>query len=111
MGQPAEKTPQHKPALGHIGLERGYNLLTVPEYGRTLEKAGFANVRAVDNTDYFIEILQGELAKFEPMKEEVARDYSLADYEYICKGWKDKVVRCKDGDQVWGYFFAQKLYA
>merc|ERR1711893_169002 len=52
--------------------QRGYNLLTVKEYGRTLERAGFSDVEALDNSKYFIEILNGEVQKFEPMKNQVA---------------------------------------
>ena len=90
--------------------QRGYNLLTVPEYGETLEEAGFANVEAVDNTEYFIEILNKELELFRPKKSEMEREYTLKDYDDIVSGWEEKVVRCGKGDQVWGLFVAEKLY-
>ena len=34
--------------------QRGYHLLTVKQYGAVLESAGFQDVDAKDNTDYFV---------------------------------------------------------
>jgi phosphoethanolamine N-methyltransferase len=30
------------------------------------------------------------------------------DYDYLVNGWKDKLVRCDEGDQRWGLFYAEK---
>jgi len=90
--------------------QRGYNLLTVKDYGATLERAGFGDVEAKDNTDYFIEILKSELSRYKPKKADVLKRFSEADYTAICDGWKEKIDRCGTGDQVWGYFKAQKMY-
>ena len=60
-------------------------------------------------TDYFVEMLQAEIVKFEEMKDEFIKEFSEKDYEYIMNGWKDKLVRCSIGDQVWGKFYCQKL--
>ncbi len=90
--------------------QRGYNLLTVTEYGRAIEEAGFGQVEAEDESDYFVEILRGEIERFEPMQEEVVREYSQGDYDYILRGWRDKIARVSRGDQVWGCFRAKKLY-
>ena len=80
------------------------------DYGATLERAGFGDVLAKDNTAYFIEILKGELARYKPKKADVLKNFSEADYTAICDGWKQKIDRCGTGDQVWGYFMAQKMY-
>jgi phosphoethanolamine N-methyltransferase len=32
----------------------------------------------------------------------------VADYDYLVQGWKDKLVRCEQGDQKWGFFYAEK---
>ncbi len=79
-------------------------------YGATIEKAGFGEVEAVDNTKYFMSILEDEMSRFVPMKAEMVRDFSLADYTSICEGWKQKLDRCRQGDQAWGYFRAQKQF-
>ncbi len=81
------------------------------DYGATLERAGFGDVSAIDHTDYFMEILRDELSRYEPMKEEVLRRFTIEDYDAICGGWKEKMVRCRRGEQVWGYFTARKLYS
>ena len=80
------------------------------DYGATLERAGFGDVVPMDNTPYFIEILKGELTRYKPKKADVMRNFSEADYTAICDGWKQKIDRCGTGDQVWGYFKAQKTY-
>ena len=50
--------------------QRGYNLLSVADYGGTIEKAGFGDVQAIDKTADFINILSNELVKFEQIKDE-----------------------------------------
>ena len=55
---------------------RGYNLLTVLDYGKTMEKVGFRNVSAMDRTKQFITVLQSELEKFKGMKEQFIKVHS-----------------------------------
>ena len=89
---------------------RGYNLLTVPEYGQVLESVGFIEVEAKDMTQEFIGILKREVADFSSRKDAIIKEFSSKDFDYIVNGWNDKVKRCSDGDQVWGYFLAKKPY-
>ena len=91
--------------------QRGYHLMTVSEYGTTLENAGFANVGAVDNSKYFQEVLDKELKDFTNIKDEIVAEYSMDDFAYICNGWNDKMQRVGSGEQVWGYFTARKMFA
>ena len=49
---------------------RGYNLLSVADYGKVIEKVGFENVEAIDKTDQFIDVLKNELKKFDDIKED-----------------------------------------
>lgn len=32
----------------------------------------------------------------------------MQDYRFIVDGWKEKLVRTKDGHQKWGLFYAEK---
>jgi phosphoethanolamine N-methyltransferase len=80
----------------------------VGEYGDIFTKLGFKNVQATNVTNYFVEMLNSEIIKFESMKDEFINEFSQEDYEYIINGWKDKVVRCSIGDQVWGKFYCEK---
>jgi len=105
-GEPAGHTQRFKDYV----KQRGYILKTVPEYGKILESAGFTEVEAIDGTDYFVEILNTELARFVPQKAMIEKEYSLSDYNKIVDGWNDKLVRCADGDQKWGIFVARKPY-
>lgn len=105
-GEPSGHTQRFKDYV----KQRGYILKTVPEYGKILESAGFTEVEAIDGTDYFVEILNTELARFVPQKAMIEKEYSLADYNKIVDGWNDKLVRCADGDQKWGIFVARKPY-
>ena len=101
---------EHSVAFKDYVKDRGYHLLTVNEYGKTIGSAGFSQVEAVDNTNYFVEILKNELEIFKPMKKEVIEEYSQKEYQCIIDGWQDKIVRCGSGDQVWGLFVVKKLY-
>ena len=88
--------------------QRGYHLLTVRDYGAILSKVGFQTVEPVDATDYFVQILQKEMASFAQIKDEFVQEFSAEDYNDIMGGWQDKVERCADGDQAWGTFLAVK---
>jgi len=88
--------------------DRGYHLLTVEQYGQVLTEAGFASVDAQDKTELFVEILHRELENFRKIRDEVVEEYSAEDYDHICQGWEEKVVRCNNGDQAWGYFVGKK---
>jgi len=88
--------------------QRGYNLHTVKEYGDIIKRAGFTNVVANDKTDLMKDIMHMEMDKFDKIKDKFIEEFSEMDYNYISQGWKDKVVRCEDGDQAWGFFMATK---
>merc|ERR1739838_416687 len=88
--------------------QRGYNLLSVKDYGKTIENAGFVNVEAIDKTADFIEILSDELVKFEKIKDEFIQEFADDDYHAIMGGWSNKIVRCNSGNQKWGLFIAKK---
>jgi len=104
--------PYYSQAFNEYVKSRGYNLLTVPEYGKVLESVGFIDVEAKDITNpYFIGVLKREMSDFTAKKADIIKEFSQKDYDYIINGWNDKVKRCTDGDQVWGYFLAKKPYA
>lgn len=50
--------------------QRGYNLLSVKNYGKTIGEAGFVDVQDIDYTSGFIKILKGELEIFAKTKDE-----------------------------------------
>ena len=102
---------QHSQQFTEYVKSRGYNLLTVEEYGKVLESVGFVNVEAKNLTSYFIEILKEEVLDFSQRKQKIIEEFSEKDFDYIVDGWNDKIKRCSDGDQNWGYFVAKKPYA
>jgi len=87
---------------------RGYDLHTVEGYGKIIEKAGFTQVEATDNTNLMVDILKKELDKFAVIKDKFVDEFSIEDFDYIAEGWSGKLVRCKAGDQAWGLFTATK---
>jgi hypothetical protein len=60
--------------------QRGYNLLTVEDYGKTFTDLGFVNVKPEDKTDLFVYHLNRELELFEESREsfiQVRTQFSL----------------------------------
>jgi len=100
--------PNHSAEYVAYVKKRGYQFVTVPQYGHVLRKVGFTNVEAVDKTDYFKKILKMELEKFKPTKKEFVKDFSLEDYNEIVDGWEVKLGRVDNGDQGWGLFIGAK---
>ena len=88
--------------------QRGYSLLTVPEYGDIFTQLGFVNVRAEDKTDLFVSCLEMELKKMDEIKADFIGEFSEEDFNYLIDGWKAKLVRCADGHQKWGLFYCEK---
>jgi len=88
--------------------DRGYQLVTVQEYGNVLRRCGFKRVEDIDKTDYFISILKLEMEKFKKIKDKFIKDFSLQDYKELTEGWDIKVKRCTKGEQGWGWFKAIK---
>ncbi|XP_050397141.2 uncharacterized protein LOC126815505 isoform X2 [Patella vulgata] len=102
------KAGEHSDAFKLYVKQRGYNLLSPQQYGEVLKEAGLVNVRAEDKSELFTQVLEGELQKTEKMREEFIKEFSEEDYDYIVNGWKDKLVRVRQGDQRWGLFYAEK---
>jgi len=85
---------------------RDYKLCTVKQYGNILKKAGFKDIVAEDKTGMMIDIMNMELEKFERIKKSFIAEFSEKDYNDIVEGWREKLVRCDEGDQTWGFFIA-----
>ncbi len=83
-------------------------MLTVDQYENLLRDGDFINVKAEDKTDMFMHYLNKELSEFQNVREEFVREFSQGDFDYICQGWQEKIVRTKDGHQKWGAFYAEK---
>lgn len=88
--------------------QRGYALLTPTEYGDIFRSLGYQNVVSEDKTDLFVFYLNKELAEVAEIKEKFVNEFSVEDYNYIVKGWNEKLVRCSQGHQRWGLFRAEK---
>jgi len=99
---------EHSASFKKYVAGRGYALQTVTQYGDILKKAGLKKVVASDISDYMIEILKKELNEFCEMRSSFIREFSKEDFDYIYRGWREKLDRVQQGDQVWGFFTAQK---
>ena len=104
--------------------QRGYNLWTVKRYGKCLDDTGFSNVVATDKTEFLIKSMRRELKDFYEMKGHFINKYSQKDFDdlesviilssqficfnFLCQGWKEKLVWCPDGLFAWGLFTATK---
>jgi phosphoethanolamine N-methyltransferase len=90
-------------------VSRGYYIVSVTEYAKLLEEAGFIHVQGLDKTDLFMDILKEELESILRRKEEFCEDgLSETNYQYIVEGWQKKILRTALGDQRWGLFLAEK---
>jgi len=99
---------EHSERFKAYVAQRHYHLLSVENYGKLLEKVGFLDVRAEDRTKQFVEVLATEKARLESTRSEFLKEFSEDDLDSLIQGWSDKLVRCGDGDQKWGLFFAKK---
>ncbi|XP_051506125.1 uncharacterized protein LOC127413219 [Myxocyprinus asiaticus] len=96
------------PAFQEYVNQRGYILYTPQRYGQFLSEVGFTNVKALDRTEQFIQVIKSELQQAEEIKEEFIQEFSKEDYDAIINGWTKKLQCCGTGDQRWGLFCATK---
>jgi phosphoethanolamine N-methyltransferase len=88
--------------------QRGYTLVTVDQYKKILEEAGWVVDRAEDKTEWFKEILETEKSRALANKKQFLEHFTEADFEHLMEGWDSKLVRVPKGHQRWGYFVAHK---
>ena len=80
------------------------------EQKEILFHCGFRHVKAVDQTNEFVELLQNDLEKLKKRKDEILEKYKEADIHNICSEWEEKIDHFVAGEQVWGYFTAKKIF-
>jgi phosphoethanolamine N-methyltransferase len=88
--------------------QRQYHLLTVQEYEKVLQAAGFQDIEAEDWTLAWKDSLQRELKKLTTQKEDFLSQFSQKDYDDLFNGWTAKLKRVEDGDQAWIFGYARK---
>ncbi|XP_064650853.1 uncharacterized protein LOC135502155 [Lineus longissimus] len=98
----------HSKAFADYIAQRGYHILTVEQYAKVLECAGFKTVVAKDHTDVFTRNLQTELARIESTKEDFIKEFSPEEYDHILQGWQDKIRRTQEGEHRYGLFVYEK---
>ena len=88
--------------------QRGYSLITVEEYKKVLEAAGWIVEKAEDKTQWFKQILEEEKARAIKNKAEFLSKFSEDDFTHLMEGWDSKLVRVPKGHQRWGFFVARR---
>ena len=93
--------PWHNSFSAYV-KNRGYSLLTIPEYIRLITDAGFIQVKHQDISNRFIEMLYSDLKTIEKLNlPQLVREQMQID-------WQNKLTRSKSGDHRWGLFSAMK---
>ncbi|RNA35062.1 phosphoethanolamine N-methyltransferase 3-like isoform X1 [Brachionus plicatilis] len=88
--------------------QREYDLLTMEKYENVLKESGFINIRTEDKTKMFVDYLNKELDHLVKGKDEFVKEFSVKDFDYLVDGWKEKLIRCNQGHQKYGIFYAEK---
>ncbi|XP_077977019.1 uncharacterized protein LOC144432630 [Glandiceps talaboti] len=103
---PAEN---HSEEFKHYATHGSQHILYTPqEYGQLIESAGFINVRVENRTNQFVELLDKEKKRFLENKEDLLKELSEEDFQYMVDRWDMKRRHCDTGNFQWGLFFAEK---
>ena len=84
--------------------DRGYSLHTLPEYAGLISDSGFTQVKSVDITDRFTDILRADLNKIDGL------ELSGSIRSQLKQSWLGKLGRAQSGDHRWGLFTATKEF-
>ena len=89
---------------------RGYQLITLNEYTRMLEKIGFEDIEAKNNNMYFRKVLRSGTKRLKDIKNDFLDEYSEEDYNHVTKNIIDQMENVDRGDLIWGHFIAKKMF-
>ena len=89
---------------------RGYQLITIEEYSKLLEKVGFEDIEAKNNNMVFRKIVRAGSKRLKEIKQEILDEYSEEDYNYLSKTLSDQMDNVDRGDLIWGHFVARKMF-
>ena len=89
---------------------RGYQLITIEEYSKLLEKVGFEDIEAKNNNMVFRKIVRAGSKRLKEIKQEILDEYSEEDYSYLSKTLSDQMDNVDRGDLIWGHFVARKMF-
>jgi phosphoethanolamine N-methyltransferase len=102
------RAPGVRPADFEAYVEQcGYHLLTIEDYAAALGAAGFADVRALDQTALFEGALERELRRFEEGASSFLAEFTREDYDHLVGRWRTKIDFCRRGDLLWGWFLTR----
>jgi phosphoethanolamine N-methyltransferase len=96
------------PEFEAYASKTGYHLVEPAAYGKLLEAAGFQDVKVVDATDQFRDIMRREAERLEANRASFLSSFSADDLNYLLARWAMKDRFCQDGDMKWGIFQATK---
>jgi len=99
---------QYSQSFSTYVIERGYKILTFQEYAQLLENAGFNPVNALDVTQLLAQSTAREFEYLKRIKQEILKEFTEADFEYLHKCWVQKTARVGSCEQLWGCFIATK---
>jgi phosphoethanolamine N-methyltransferase len=88
--------------------ESRYYPQSIDDYARTLEAAGFREVRPEDITTAFVEGLRQEQERLVDDREAFLREFEESDYGYLTNRWDKKIRLGEQGDLKWGLFVAMR---
>ncbi|XP_064650852.1 uncharacterized protein LOC135502154 [Lineus longissimus] len=98
----------HSKAFKDYIAQRRYHILTVEQYAKVLESAGFKTVVAKDYSDVFARNTRRELARLESIKEDFIKEFGREEYDLILQRWLEKIQRNQEGEQGYGLFVYEK---
>ncbi|XP_067650967.1 uncharacterized protein [Haliotis asinina] len=101
-------TDDHSDVFRKYVKQRGYTLYSPVQYGKSLEEAGFVDVRVEDKTKVFTEALTTELNQIHESRTGFIGDFHQTDSDDIIGGWKDTLHLTVEGEQRWGIICASK---
>jgi len=88
--------------------ERGYKIHTLKEYAQLLTNAGFKPVEATEVTQLLAQSTAREFQYLKNIKEDIIKEFSVEDFDYLNKCWVEKTNRVGSFEQLWGCFIATK---
>lgn len=88
--------------------QRGYTVVTVPEYHKLIESVGLCDVISESRAKQYDAILTREIDKLEKGRHVFVDTFSEEEFDSMSSSWKAKLNRNSIGDHTWAIFTAKK---
>ncbi|WP_061219414.1 methyltransferase domain-containing protein [Leptospira weilii] len=89
-------------------LAWGQHMITLPEYAKLIQEAGFEDIQVIDRTQDLLDSMLFGKEKLEEQKQNFLKELTLEEYEGLYNRWEQKIGFARNNELAWMVLIAKK---